>query len=261
VDGLISSTHFYVKNMKFKSLLDKKSFLIEIEEFKLATDIDDSWVPTQELIELFVKKRKELITRLKDFRKQQTSKDIWREKRYKIMKGIKRFHKSTKGKRLHRAIGRFISTREEYDAHDITQVAELLKALCSAKTHLFIECEYYIPVDEYVDYLIFMEEFFITVNRTIQNVLEFNFDIDSDDHEFLLRVTDENAIIRGIADNSGKTFNEIRTFWDNIKVGMLKEGKTGDESDFYRTLINTIKGKIGTAIDPDSKYVLYKENT
>ena len=150
--------------MKFNSLSDKKLFLIDIDEVDLTYKINNDWMPTVDMIELFVKKRRSEIKGIKNFRKSQASKRAWRHNRYKMMKGVKKFHKSTDGKKFHRALGRFLATR---DARKITtsrnedylysDIAPILKGLSSAQTHALIEFDYYATAEDQVDYEEFIE--------------------------------------------------------------------------------------------------------
>lgn len=231
--------------MKFHNIQDKRYFLLEVDQKKLIDRITDDWKPTPDLIELFIKKRKELVHRLKDFRKRQNTKAQWRKDRYKIMKGIKRFHKSTIGKRFHRALGTFIATRENFKGNDIFEIAEFLKSLSSMKTHAFIEIEYYCPLDEYVDYLIFIEEMLPMLDRLEKAILNFSFEIDEDDQEFLIRICETTATIRALADKSGKDVATVEKLWKAIKASLIKDGKSEDNQRFFGLLVSILKKKLG----------------
>ena len=82
-------------------------------------------------------------------------KNNWRRNKNKFKKGIKKWHKSTKGKRFHKALGRFNALREGISSYyyndaqkvdlSIGQVNDALLSLSSIETHLFIELQYYEP--------------------------------------------------------------------------------------------------------------------
>ena len=92
-------------------------------------------------------------------------------------------------------------TRETYKAPvEMFEVAELLKAITSAKQHAFIELGYYHSVDEYVDYLIFIEELVPIMERFEKSVFDFSFALNAHDEEFLFRLTEGAAIIKSLAE-------------------------------------------------------------
>lgn len=238
--------------MKFRTESDKQLFKIEM---RLPMDLDvGEGFPSSEHLDEFIKSRRSLVPKLKDFRKSQNTKSQWRKDRYKLMSGIKKFHKSTKGKKMHRQIGRFISTRESFnDLGDLYEVADFLKALSALKTHALIELDYYIPVDEYVNYSIFVEELIPTMNRVEKSILSFDAKLDEDDWEFLLRVVESEDVIKSLADHSGKTEAEVKEIWHELKAALLKDGKTEDDPRFYGLLVSMVKDTIGIEKDIDGK--------
>ncbi len=143
--------------MKFSTLLEKQSFLVEIGEYDLVFKIKEDFEPSNEMIAEFIKRRTSLITPLRDFRKSQTQKSNWVKNKASYMSGIKKFHKSTAGKRMHRNLGRFLATRitrpkevkENLDiSFSLMDISEILKTISSYKTHLYIELDYYRPAVE-----------------------------------------------------------------------------------------------------------------
>lgn len=148
--------------MKFKSIKDVQLFLFEIGKTNLIESIKDStWAPPPELIQEFITGRRALIPKLKDFRKSQNTKQSWRKNRYKMKKGIKAFHKSTEGKKFHRSLGRYLATRvSKSNRHNenYNDKYDALKGLSSLRTHLYIESGYYKPLEEQLDFELFMDE-------------------------------------------------------------------------------------------------------
>ncbi len=141
--------------MKFHNINDKKMFLLEVDRMDLVETIDDSFMPDSILEADFITRRTGLMRKLRDFRKSQNAKKGWRNNKHKIMNGIKRFHKSSEGKKMHRKLGKFLSTRvfRDKEANEdkdfsvlLSECSELLKSISSLKTHLFIEAEYYAPI-------------------------------------------------------------------------------------------------------------------
>ena len=108
------------------------------------------------LNEMEVRKRLTLATVTKDQKKSRGMKNMWRRNKHQMMKGIKKWHKSTAGKRFHRALGRFNALRESvtYYVDGVTpgsnhvaltmeQVNDALLSLSSIETHLYLELQYY----------------------------------------------------------------------------------------------------------------------
>lgn len=95
-----------------------------------------------------------------DWRKSKDQKAAWRRNRRSIMRGIKKFHKSTEGKKFHRQLGRYAATRlsrnEDLNEIDLT-VDDFLTAVSSMRTHMYIDLGYYKPVIEELEYLELLE--------------------------------------------------------------------------------------------------------
>lgn len=198
--------------MKFLNDEDRDLFAIGIGRLDL---IGTKFDVSQEMEELYIKNRRSLIPKLKDFRRSQSSKESWRKNRVGYMKGIKRFHKSTEGKKLHRSMGRFLSNRNLSDGRykresldSITDVVEVLKAISSIRTHLYIDHEYFMSIDEEVDLLILTEDALPILNR-----LEFSLingtEIDKDDLSFLVMLTEPKALALELAEHYNKQYDAI----------------------------------------------------
>ncbi len=172
--------------MKFKSEVDKELLLRE-----LSNDLDfDEEITLEDLDKSEVKsaisvKRGKLLTKLKNFRKSQVQKQNWRKGKHKYLKGIRQFHKSVAGKRFHRALARFVTSRgvlkkpktkttygtssrlreslqfERYEYQAVPlgryEQSELLALLAATKNHLILETKYFLPISEEVDHLVMLE--------------------------------------------------------------------------------------------------------
>jgi len=218
--------------MKFASKHDAQMFLTEIGRIDLIREVDQDFKPTDDMLEIFVKIRRTLVPGLRNFRKSQVSKEQWRKNRYKLLKGIKRFHRSTKGKRMHRAIGRFLATRDsslgsfkrkanEYlEIHD---VCEILKALTSVKTHNYIEFEYYHTVDEEVLYQIFTEELLPAIDRMEKALISTKGTITKEDLDFLTRIVEPNALFHELSEVFGASYDDIKKYFDHILESMNED--------------------------------------
>jgi len=121
---------------------------------------DETQFKILNLDELKVRKRLGLVSQKVDRKKSREMKDRWRRDKNKLKKGIQKWNKSTKGKRFHKALGRFNALRETagyqyYYMNDwegtfegnqtisLTQVNDSLLSLSSIETHLYLELQYY----------------------------------------------------------------------------------------------------------------------
>jgi len=183
----------------------------------------------------FIKKRKGIVTRVKDFRKGQTQKGNWRKNRWRIMKGINQYHRSTTGKKFHKKLGRFLALRD-LRCLSYGERHELLQPMFSAIQHSFLELDYYHPVDEtvevelFVDYL--YDEFF-ELQRKFKKY-DTNF---SKFEELLLRITEESELVKGLAKVFGKTETSVRAIWDKSKKSALKKYKQDEDAEGFMAYV------------------------
>ena len=185
--------------IKFKNEHDKSMFELEVGNN-----------PTEEMVESFIKSRKTLVKKLVDFRKSQDQKSSWRQNRFKLMKGIKKWHKSTLGKRFHRQLGRFIATRVSKN-EDFNRM-ETLKAITSLRTHLYIEGCYYRDLESDTDFNLLFEYSLPLLLSVEQKILEHvSEDLTIDEAELILRLVDEsevNSSLSILGYEVDKTINE-----------------------------------------------------
>lgn len=244
--------------MKFFSKLDLELFLSEVDRLDLIGTVNESFEPSQDLLELFIKRRKPLVGAIKDFRRSQKTKEQWREHRWKFMKGMKRFHNSVKGKRFHRNMGRFLSTRyfhprltsivkDDQESSmqgsrmkedlNIYALAEILKAINSAKTHSFIELEYYFPLEEEVSYWEFLDEILPSLDR-VEKKLWLGEELDHADLETLIRITEKHELSKCIAECCEVEYKKIEDLWNEFE---LKNQDRLDEDILSTEMIDFIK--------------------
>lgn len=242
--------------MKFSNKLDLELFLSEVDRLDLLGQVDESFDPSQELLELFIKRRKPLVGAIKDFRRSQSTKEQWRQKRWRFMKGIKRFHNSVKGKRFHRNMGRFLSTRYFHpqmksiigddqessmqgsrmkEGLNIYDLAEILKAINSAKTHIFIELERYFPLQEEIEYWEMMDEIFPGIDR-VEKRLWLGEELEKEDLEILFRLTEKKELVKAFAESCNFDCEKIENFWDEFE----EKNKDKLDEDVYIDLIGFI---------------------
>ena len=247
--------------MKFRDKLELEIFLTEIDRSDLISQTDENFVPTQEMEEAFIKRRKPLTGALKNFRRSQQTKEQWRKNRWGFMKGIKKFSRSVEGKRFHRNLGRFLSTRYFHptmksiislDREDsgkesghvregltIFDLAEILKAINSAKTHMLIELEYYMPLLEEIDYWNFLDEILPALD-VIEKKLWLSEKLNNQDLEVLFRLTEKKELIKALAESSQIDYKIIEEYWNEF------ESTANMEEDVCINLIKYIGEKYGS---------------
>ena len=197
--------------MKFLSPLDVQLFLIEIEEDFDLQECETSFEPTNEQMGLFIKKRKALTGIIKNHRQSQNSKASWRKNRHQMMKGIKAYHRSLEGKRFHRKLGNFLATR--ITNHDTGRSSlqranegyESLKALNSAKTHLYIELEYYHQIYEQIELEDLALNYAYKLFRSIETKMLNDTKLNESELVFLLDIVETGALIASFSEKSGKS--------------------------------------------------------
>ena len=101
----------------FNSDADKMQFLLEVGK-----RIDEQ--DNQEDHSRFIKHRSFVVPLLKDFRRSQASKRAWATNKLDYTFGIRHWHHSLEGRRFHRNLGRFISTRINRNVLSTTSVNE-----------------------------------------------------------------------------------------------------------------------------------------
>lgn len=156
----------------------------------------------KELSESFFLKRQPLVVSIKSFRRHQAGKRVWNIARWKLLRGIRAYHKSVEGKKFHRALGRFLATRLFFP-HQLSgerglfQSNEALKAITSTRTFYYIAREYYRPLDEEVDLELFgdyaLPLLWETESKLITSPLV---DLSADIMELLLRLVERGELIR-----------------------------------------------------------------
>lgn len=198
--------------MKFQSDQDKILFLSEVGRVDLFEG--QAEIPA-EVIDEFIKRRREKVFQLKDFRRSQLSKRAWRVNRFSMMKGINKFHRSVKGKKFHRQLGRFLATRV-FEVGDYNPI-EVVKAISSAKTHLLLEFDYFMGFDEELELHNLIEYAIPLLSEIETKVIEESPEALSADHyELLARLCDP-VILK---EESGKDLDE--SFSSDNTYGLLE---------------------------------------
>ena len=243
--------------MKLREIKDRALFLADVARLDLLNEDDESLDIPPELSELFIKHRKPLIKKMVDFRKSQLSSSSWRASRWSHLIGIKKWHRSVEGKRFHRSLGRFLSTRIPREGtlglqsagdtfESLGSQSETLKAISSVRTHLYINLDYYnSSIQEDADLLEF-----ITYSVPILNEVEIkvfddtNSTLTEDELELLLRLTDRKELCKAIAEVYKKDSDYVYNTYISTCNRRMKQGKKITDTYFmtesYRNLITWI---------------------
>lgn len=251
--------------MKFREDQDKIIFLVECDQ-PVPSSLDlTSWEPTEEMKSLFIKKRAEIIPRMKSFRRSQATKAQWRRDRYKLMQGIGDFHRSTAGKRFHRSMGRFLALRDfgdmslfRRDTRDDDEALMLkpvhlssedrgsfLKALSSIRTHLFIESEYYMPLSQQVAFDFLLEEVVDAFSRLERSIIYFE-EMNSDDIDLLVRMVNQEDLIASLVAESSRVKEEVEDAWRRADDIVWREfGRAKEDNASAALSLSLTKKMIG----------------
>lgn len=249
--------------MKFRREGDKILFLIECDQ-PVPPSLDDTWEPSEEMQGLFIKKRADIVPRLKSFRRSQATKSQWRRDRYKLMQGISAFHTSTAGKRFHRNMGRFLALRdfghsslfakgteenvkmEGPGALSYEDRGSFLKALSSIKTHLYVESEYYNPLSSQVELDLLLEEVVDAFDRIERAVIMFD-GVMFDDLDLLVHVVEEDSILRGLVERGSVEREDADRIWTKSQSFVEREyGVTCDDNGYSALVLQVAKEMMGT---------------
>ncbi len=203
--------------LKFKTIEDLQMFLIDIGKLDQVFKVDEKYTPEETDIDEWIKFRGSIIGKLKDFRKSQDQKSNWRKYRSNYMRGIRDFHKSTAGKKMHRNLARFLTTRinNESLGLDIYALRETLQSFSSFPTHLFIEMGYYKTVEDQLFYEEFIDEAIPVFQRALSELYNARFKVSESDLDLILRVIEPEAFIDAIVESTGKEKQIIKDLVEN----------------------------------------------
>lgn len=195
----------------------------------------------------FIQRRQGIVSQLKDFHKGTQAKSGWKKNRWKHLVAIKRFHKSTIGKRFHRALGRFLSNRYLRDKTSSQQREnyDFIMALTSAITHSMLETQYYFPsIVESAEYEFFVDYITEEIGKILISLENETFDF-NEHEEFLLRLCESIALLQSFADKTGKPIQEIETAWEKAKQIAKEQGKDEQDDGFYAYVVGILKQSLG----------------
>lgn len=125
--------------VKFRTPEDKLLFLLEVGKKPGDDDTPDDH-------RLFIKRREKVGTLYKNFRKSRSAQLSWQRDRFKRQMASKRFAHSPEGRRLHRQLGRFLSTRIIIPKEGAYLSRQVREELIDLKKQLLDEMRFYVPL-------------------------------------------------------------------------------------------------------------------
>lgn len=216
--------------MKFRHDEDAQVFLAEVGIFENLLQVKKDYVPTKEQLETFIKSREGHRTKPKDKDKSSAQKKNWRKNKGKIKRGIKAFHKSVEGKKFHRNLGRFLATRITRDKtnskdekYSLIENMEYIKALNSAKQHLFIELDYFHAITEQAQLEELVIDYALPFFRDIENKVIFNDELNIDEIDFLVEMTGKDDLILEVSNSNNVPVEKMQKVWNPIIVELFKK--------------------------------------
>jgi uncharacterized protein (UPF0147 family) len=234
---------------KFRQDEDAQAFLVEIGIYENITKITKDYEPTVEQIEKFIKSRSGYSGGSKDKDKSNAQKKNWRKNKGKIKRGIKAFHKSVEGKKFHRNMGRFLATRitrdklsDRNESFSILENIEYIKALNSAKQQLFIELDYFHALTEQAQLETLVMDYAIPMFRTIEQKMVFNEELDEDEFDFLIEMTNKNQLLSELSDRINVPVEKLTEVWKSSIVKLNTKDYTLEQfnEDFAKE-VRTLK--------------------
>lgn len=229
--------------MKFHSKIDAQTFLIELGKVAEALAVNEEYVPTSEELSSFISSRTSLVKNIKNRRQSSKQKANWRENRFKIMRGIKSFHKSTDGKRFHRKLGRFLATRITKDkrgsntSESFYEKHEALNGLVSLKQHLVVELGYYHNLYEQVELEEMITDNALPVLTEIENKILTGDDLNQDEISFIMDMIDENTLLDEISKLTGESFDNIKKWCEDSKIELEQRGISNESPEYFTELL------------------------
>lgn len=227
----------FLDNYEFKLFLIENGLVRDINKDRNSYTIDES-----NLEEFFIKKQR-FISNYKDFRKSQDTESQWRGMRYKMMKAIKRFHRSTEGKRLHRRMARFLSTREPMKGPislGMQEASELINDIDSLVEGLtsFLN-NYYHHTDELKELVILSEDVHEISETIISRLVIGEYTVNEDEVDFFKTIINKESLFEVLKEDLSLEQTKIDELWENASHAFLKFG-TKNNPSYMEGVVNNI---------------------
>ena len=164
---------------------------------------------------------------------------------------------------MHRALGRFMATRilrphlkplhKRYESLDAVQF-EALKALSSYRTHMYIEGDYWQPLEEEADFFALLE-YAIPVLNEIEVKLynDADAELNEDEFELLLRLIDDRELCKSIAEVAEIDPERVVDTHKAVMSSLIRqEGASRDDTLFLTSVMEHVIPSIVKGI-PESE--------
>lgn len=209
--------------MKFLDKHELNLFFIESGNFQKLNSEEVDFEPDSEMLEGIFIKRQDRKASLPSFRKSQDTEGQWRGMRYKMLSGIRRFHRSTEGKRQHRAMARFLANREiRPSIKDQSILSMQERSLLITELDNFVQDisdfheKYFHPIDDYFDLFTIRQSIVNMCEGIISNLIS-PLSLNDDQNDFIEFLVEEDNIISAISDCLELDECVVREEWHSQK--------------------------------------------
>lgn len=229
--------------MKFHNKLDAQRFLAEIGKLNEALSVSDTYQATDEELKSFISLRSPLVRKIKNHRQSSVQKANWRTNRFKIMRGIKSFHKSVAGKRFHRKLGRLLATRITRDKTSDSSVYdkhEALEGINSLKQHLIVELGYFHILYEQIEIEELLLDHAIPILSDIEKKILGDEDLTDDEQAFIMDMIERDVLLDEISKTTGESFENLKKWCEDITTELESNGITQDSPEYVTELLKVL---------------------
>jgi hypothetical protein len=208
-----------------------------VETLQRASGLDEA---------MFFQRRRRRIDATKDFQRSFATKNQWSRDRWAIMSGIRKFHRSIGGRKFHRTLGDWLARRTFNDRWSATDERyDLIKCLSSFMTQLTIMNEYYRDDGESANLELLIESVSKELCGIIMRCVD-HAELNESDLGYLVLICEDTALIQSLADQSGKSVDDVEKLWNQAKESVKKEYKIEPDSErFYALVVGTLKKMLG----------------
>ncbi|AUR83172.1 hypothetical protein NVP1031O_190 [Vibrio phage 1.031.O._10N.261.46.F8] len=175
-------TNQYI-TQKFASIDDLQIYAVEEGLMDVSEALASSETQLRDVCEGIIKRRllqrRKRKGRIKDKTRSRSMKKLWKNKRRNFMKGIKKFNKSIKGKRVHQKVAR------NRKAGKYRTIHEWYTDISSVMTHLSIAASYTTSINEEAEMELLLEEGHAILSPVLEQLLRMDEDVEMDFNEHL----------------------------------------------------------------------------
>jgi hypothetical protein len=206
--------------MKFLDKYELNLFFIESGNCQKINSEEVEFEPDSEMLEGVFIKRQDRKASLPSFRKSQDTEGQWRGMRYKMLSGIRRFHRSTEGKRQHRAMARFLANREiRPSLKDQSILSMQERSLLITDLDNFVQDlsdfheKYFHPIDDYFDLFVIRKSIVNMCEEIISNLIS-PLPLNEDQNDFIEYLVEENSLVFAISEGLDMDYETVMDTWN-----------------------------------------------